>query len=324
VSRISESIKSLSFSLREKLMKVRFQEGWVAVNFHGDALSVAHVRRRPGHKPEVLMLRSEPSPSGLQPGLRGLTREFGLNQCRCNQLLNVGEYQFLQVELPSVSPEELKDAARWHVKDMVSYEVESMTMDVLEVPVLAGRTGRGHQGFVVAADDGLIAEQMAAFNSADAMLEAIDIPEMALRNVAALFEEPERGLAMLAFDEERITLIFTFHGELYAVRQIEIPRSKLEQSEGEWRRQMFDRIGLETQRSLDNFERLHSHISVSRLLLSPLPTVPGLMDYMREYISLPVAEVDLAEVLDISLVPELAQPGRQATCLKLLGAALRD
>lgn len=220
----------------------------------------------------------------MQPGLRGLTREFGLNQCRCNQLLNVGEYQFLQVELPSVSPEELKDAARWHVKDMVSYEVESMTMDVLEVPVLAGRTGRGHQGFVVAADDGLIAEQMAAFNSADAMLEAIDIPEMALRNVAALFEEPERGLAMLAFDEERITLIFTFHGELYAVRQIEIPRSKLEQSEGEWRRQMFDRIGLETQRSLDNFERLHSHISVSRLLLSPLPTVPGLMDYMREYL----------------------------------------
>jgi len=32
----------------------------------------------------------------------------------------------------------------------------------------------------------------------------------------------------------------------------------------------------------------------------------------------------LAEVMDITLVPELAQPGRQTFYLKLLGAALRE
>lgn len=321
MTRISEAVKSL----RERIMRVRLQDGWMAVAFDGEMLSAAHVRRRPGDKPEVVMLRSEPCPSGLQAGLRGLTKELGLNQCRCNLVLEVGEYQFMQVELPSVTPEELKEASRWHVKDMVDYDVESMTVDVLNIPVAAGRAARGgHQGFVIAADDALIAEKMAGFNSADAMLEAIDIPETALRNIAALYEEADRGIALLMFDDERISLLFTFHGELYAVRQIELARAKLEQSEGEWRRQMFDRIGLETQRSLDNFERLHSHISVTRLLLAPLPTVAGLLDYMREYITLPVAELDLAEVLDISMIPELTQPAHQLASLKLLGAALRE
>lgn len=296
----------------------------MSVAFGVDSLTVAHVCRRPGQKPEVLMLKTEARSSGDLIDLRNLTREFGLNHCRCNLLLNPGEYQLLQVELPAVPPDEMKEAVRWRIKDMVDYSVESMTLDVAEVPGIAGRAGRVRQGFAVAADDVLIAERMALFNDAGAALEAIDVPEMAIRNVSALFEEPDRGLAMLVFDEERITLTFTFRGELYAVRQIEISRAKLEQAEGEWRQQLFDRIGLETQRSLDNFERLHGHITVTRLLLSPLPTVAGLMDYLREYLSLPVGELDLAEVLDVSLIPELSQPGRQALCLKVLGAALRE
>lgn len=296
----------------------------MSVAFGEDTLTVAHIRRLPGQKPEVLMLRSEPRGAGDLFVLRGLSRSFGLSQCRCNLLLNPGEYQLLQVELPAVPPEEMKEAVRWRVKDMVDYPVEVMTLDLAEIPGIAGRGSRVHQGFAVTAEDALIADRIVLFDDSGAVLEAIDIPEMAIRNISALFEEPDRGLAMLVFDDERITLTFTFHGELYAVRQIEISRSKLEQAEGEWRQQLFDRIGLETQRSLDNFERLYGHITVTRLLMAPLPTVAGLMDYLREYLSLPVGELDLAEVLDFALIPELSQPGRQAKCLKLLGAALRE
>ena len=100
--------------------------------------------------------------------------------------------------------------------------------------------------------------------------------------------------------------------------------SQLEQSEGERRDQLFERIALEAQRSLDNFDRLNGHISVTRLLVSALPAVPGFVDYLRDYLSLPVVELDLADVLDFPSVPELAQATRQTQCLKVLGAALRD
>lgn len=322
--KISETVKTMVPKLRQKFLRTKLQDGWMAVAFSGETLLVAHVRRRPGEKPEVLMLRSESRGPGDQAALRTLARSYGLAQCRCNSLLNPGEYQLLQVELPAVPPEEMKEAVRWKIKDLVDFQVETMTLDLLEIPGIAGRAARVRQGMAVATADTTVAERMALFDGAGAMLEAIDIPEAAIRNISALYEEQDRGLAMLVFDDERATLTFTFRGELYAVRQIDISASKLELAEGDWRQQLFDRIGLETQRSLDNFERLHGHITVTRLLLSPLPMVAGLMEYLADYLSLPVGELDLAEVLDIGLIPDLAQPGRQAQCLKVIGAALRD
>lgn len=321
---LRETIKAMMSSLSRKFLKAKLQEGWMTVTFGRESLTVAHINRRPAQKPEVLMLRTEQRGAGDLFVLRGLARSHGLGQCHSSLLLNHDNYHLLQIELPSVPPDEMKDAVRWKIKDMVEFPVENLTLDVVEVPGIAGRAGRVRQGLVVAAGDALVEEQMRLFDSAGVALDAIDIPEMAIRNIAALFEEPDRGLAVLVVDDERSLLVFTFRGELYAVRQIEVSRGKLEESEGEWRQQLLDRIGLETQRSLDNFERLHSHISVTRVMLSPLPTVPGLVDYLREYLSLPVAEMDLASVLDFSLVPELAQPGRQAQYLKALGAALRE
>lgn len=324
MSRITGVVGSLKTSLREKILRTKLREGWVSVMLGAEALAVAHVRRRTGEKPEVLSLSISGVAEDVVAVMGYQAKELELKSCNCTLLLNPGQYQMLQIELPAVPDEEVKDAVRWSIKDMVDFPAELMSLDVAEIPDTTGRAGKTRQGFAVVADDALIAEKMALFNTADARIEAIDIPEMAIRNVSALFEEPERGLAMLTFDDERTTLTFTFRGELYAVRQIDISRSRLEQADGDWRQQIFDRIGLETQRSLDNFERLHGHISISRLLLSPLPGVAGLMQYLQEYLSLPVGEVDLAEVLDITLVPELSQPGQQASYLKLIGAALRE
>ena len=147
---------------------------------------------------------------------------------------------------------------------------------------------------------------------------------MAQRNISALFEEPGRGVAMLSCDESGVMLTFTFEGELYAARHIEVSLSQLQQGPELRREQLFERISLDVQRSLDNFDRLNGHIPLSRLLVSPLPGVPGFLEYLSDNLSMPVASMDLAEVLDFPSVPDLAQPGRQARCLKVLGSALRQ
>ncbi len=324
MTRIAEIAGSVRAKMGGKLFRSKVREGWVALSFGAGTLSIAYVVRRFGQRPEVLMLRTESGPSADPANLKLLAKELGLNQSNCSLLLLPGEYQFLQIELPAVPAEEMKEAVRWSIKDMVDFPAETMMLDVVEVASPVERVGGVRQGFVAAADEGLIAERMGWFNDADARIEAIDIPEMAIRNIAALFEEPGRGLAMLMFDEERTSLTFTFNGELIAARQIDLPRTRLEQAEGEWRQQMFDRIALEVQRSLDNFERLHGQVSISKVLMTPLPMVTGLLEYLRGYLTLPVGELDLTEVLNITLVPELAQPGRQTFYLKLLGAALRE
>ena len=306
------------------LLRPKMNEGWLSVTFAPDRLDVVHIRRRPGKKPEVLQMNTYDRPSDDLEALRGLRKELKLSRYRCTTLLRAGEYQFLQVEPPDLPAAEMKDGLRWRIKDMLSYPVEAATLDVLEIPTDAGARGRTKQAFAVAANNALLAPRVALFDAAKVKLEAIDIPELAQRNISALFEEENRGLAMLTFDESGAMLTFTFRGELYASRHTDIPLLQLEQAEGERRQQLFERIALEAQRSLDNFDRLNGHISVTRLLVSSLPGVPGLSDYLREYLSLPVAELDLADVLYFPSIPELSRASRQTQCLKVLGAALRD
>src|SRR5438094_770493 len=80
-----------------------------------------------------------------------------------------------------------------------------------------------------------------------------------------------KGLAMLSFDPDGGLLTVTYRGELYLSRRIDMPLAQLTDADLERRHQSFDRITLELQRSLDNFERQFSFISVARLLLGPSP-----------------------------------------------------
>ena len=61
---------------------------------------------------------------------------------------------------------------------------------------------------------------------------------------------------------------------------------------------------------------------MARLLLAP-STIAGLEEYLSSNLYTPVARFDLAEVFDLSGVPELAAPALQQQLFIALGAALR-
>ena len=292
-----------------------------AVALGADRIDIARVRRLVGHKPELTALFSFRRSGDDVDALKRLRRELRLGNARCTTLLGRGEYRFVQAELPEVPEAELKDAVRWRIKDSVDLPVETATIDVIDIPGEA--TGRARHGFVAVADNSVIAARMALFDQAKLRLEAIDVPELAQRNLSTLFEEPNRGLAMLTFDDHGGLLTFTFRGDLHFVRTSDASPTQLAAAEGEVRDRMFERVALEVQRSLDTFDRVSSHIPITRLLVVP-PAVDGFVDFMRQSVSVPVEVPDLALGIDCEAIPELKQPGRQAECLRVIGAALRE
>jgi MSHA biogenesis protein MshI len=141
--------------------------------------------------------------------------------------------------------------------------------------------------------------------------------------VAALFEDEGRALALLAFDENGGLLTFTSGGELYLARRIEITSGQLLDANDSVRQQVLDRLELEVQRSLDYFDRQFNYVTVNRLLISA-PRQSGLLEKLADNLSVPVARLDLAQVMDLTAVPELADADAQADALYVLGAALRQ
>ena len=297
-------------------------DNWTSVIFSPGRIDIAAVRRRTGERPAVSAWESF-AVAGTE--LDALKRLRSRLHGRCTTLLRHGQYQMLQVEAPQVPPDERRQAIRWRVKEMVDFPIEQAGVDVLDIPAAQGGGGGGRkpQVFAVVAGHGELAPRIHLFQDAKVDLEAIDIPELAQRNVAALFEEENRGLALLAFDDYGGRLTFTYGGELYATRHIEIGRKELAGA-NDAPGGVYERVLLDVQRSLDNFDRNYSFITLKRLLVAPVPGAEAFVAYLKGNLYQPVELLDLAKGMDIGPVPGLAAPERQAEALLAIGAALRD
>ncbi len=304
------------------LKAARGGEGWTSMLLSPNRIDLAHVILRREAKPVVAALDSFKVEKGEIEALRAL-RKGRKVQGRVSVLLRHGQYQMLQVEAPPGPVAERKDALRWQVKDMLEFPVDAATLDVFEIPD-SGGAGRQPQVYLVAASDARLQPTIRAFQAARQSLDAIDIAEMAQRNVASLFAEANRGVALLVFDDDCGLLTFSRDGELFVSRHIDISLTQLAQATAERRDQLYERIALEVQRSLDNFDRIYSQIPISRVLVAPVPGAEGFLDFLRGNLSLPVLDINLSDVIDHAAVPELRDPGYQARHLRLIGAAMRE
>jgi MSHA biogenesis protein MshI len=252
--------------------------------------------------------------------LAALKKPMRLDRYRCTALLAHGQYQLIQTEAIPGAPDEAREVARWQLKDQVEFPVDTAAVDLLPIP----SDGRAPQAFAALAAEATIAPLIQACQAAKVPLAAIDLPELSQRNLAALFEEDGRGLATLIFDEDEGLLTFTLNGELLVVRHVEITARQLSTADEDRRGMLFERIALDVQRSLDNFDRIYSAVPLSHLLVAPIPGVDGFCSYLRANLTVPVVPLDLAGVVDIGAVPALLDPLRQFQSLRAIGAALRE
>lgn len=298
-----------------------------AVAISGNGVHFAQVKYVAG-RPQVVayayhQMAGAKSAGVSSAALEKIRKGMKVGDVEFSTLLAPGEYQLLQVEAPNVPQNEMKSAVRWSIKDMLSYHVDDATLDVFNIPANQTSGDRKKSIYVVAASNELIRKRSELFERAHINLRVIDIPEMAQRNIAALYEQDGRALALLAFDESGGLLTFTSGGELYLARRIEISIGQLQDANEALRQQYFDRLELEVQRSIDHFDRQFSHLTVQRFLLS-VPENTGLVEKLGKSLELKVERLDLSEAMDISEAPGLASDETQVYALHALGAALRQ
>jgi len=285
-------------------------------------MTLAHVVRTPGRRPEVVSLESFALESGPREALQRLKSARRLKSYRCTTLLGDGEYNIAQFDGPPVPKEERKEALRWSLRDVVNYPVDTACIGVLDIPG-DGLPGRATGVLVVSASEQAVRSRAAPFEDARVALAAVDVPELAQRNIAALLEDENRGLVFLRLDERGMMLTLTYRGELVAVRRGDMNTQQLLASDPDQRTRVRERLALELQRSLDNFDRQYSHITVSRVILASQPLVGDLAAELAPNVYVPVQELDLASVIDFPSVPELRNAVCQAKNLLAIGAALR-
>jgi MSHA biogenesis protein MshI len=288
-------------------------------------VDVSHVVTDGKARPEIMLCESFRKEGGDLATLKRLRRELQLDRYRCTTLLKSGNYQIVQVEAPNNVPKaEARSAVRWRIREMIDYPVESATVDALFIPEGEGAAARLPQMFAVAARNDMVAATVKPFNDADIALEVVDIPELAQRNLARHLEPEGRGLGLLAFDADGALLTFTCDGELFQHRRIELSLASFDGASPEQRVEHYERLVLELQRSLDNFDRQFRNVTVAKVMITPVPDAEDMREYLAANLDVPVALLYLSEVMDFPRIPELHEYARQAQCLQMIGAAMRE
>ncbi|NIR58009.1 MAG: agglutinin biogenesis protein MshI [Gammaproteobacteria bacterium] len=293
------------------------RDGLVGVSLTPDGVALAHVRRN-GGPPRLAVAEHRACSPGQRDAVLGeLVKAHRLQGAPSVVSLWPGDYHLLQVEAPDVEASELRSAVRWRIKDLIDFHVDDAVIDVFEIPG-QGQPGRARMMYTVAARTSTIRAGVELVASAGLDLQAIDIAELALRNISERLPEADQGLALLAFIADEVLLTLVRDGELYLSRSLEITPQALAAAGAA----SVDHVVLELQRSFDYYESHFGHGGIGAVRLGPgVEDGEGLGRALAEALGVPVRTVALDELVELEREPD---PLARARCLPAVGAALRS
>jgi MSHA biogenesis protein MshI len=234
-------------------------------------------------------------------------------------VLDAGDYELLHVESPEVLPAEFKAAVRWRLKGVIDFPVEDAVIDVFNIPDQPNRSGTKKMMYVVAAQRHAIERQTQVLKAAARRFDVIDIPELALRNLASLLPEAADGLILLWLTDKSAQLIGIKQTTLYFARHVRLSAHDGADSAADL--PDVDAIALEVQRSNDYFESQYQQVPLANLIIAPRSERSDrLAQALMKHTSMQVQSLDLARVLD--LAPGL-DPSDPCSVLAI-AAALRE
>lgn len=291
-------------------------EGLLGIEFGPEGIALARVLRTPDEVPQLLDCEFRPAPAEQQAAvLKAMVAERGLEGLSVNLVLHPATYQMLLLDSPDIPPEELRDAMRWRVKELINEPLDQVVVDAFPLPLDAYR-GRSRMAYCAVLGKAQMQRWGEMIKHAGLRLASIDVTEMAFRNLGLLAGAEGMNLALLRLRSSE-GLICVQHGiDLYMARRIE---HGLEQAGQE-----FSTVTLEIQRSLDYFESQLGKGYINRLLLLPMKRDGATaLQALSNGLAVKLQALDLRGLFVDQPAAEMDEQV-QAYCITAVGAALRQ
>ncbi|UTA46589.1 MSHA biogenesis protein MshI [Simiduia sp. 21SJ11W-1] len=234
----------------------------------------------------------------------------------CNLVLEPERYQLFMMEAPKVPGNELRDAIKWKVKDLISFPLEDAVIDVMPLPDDCGRAGQklvyavvAKRDFITAAIDTVLAAKLE--------LSSIDIDEMSSRNLALAAAPGPRGVALVHIDEGRGAMTLVKDDCLYLSRNF-----ALNYSGGLLDDLPVDALILELQRSFDYYERQLGQVPPAQICLyGEHVTADKITQSLRQAFF--GVEFSVLSIADLVAPDEQYDEAILQHCASVIGASLR-
>ncbi len=279
----------------------------LGVGWYNNSIRLVRLSRTNNAKPRLDLYKSLLNNKRPTSVLRKFIKRHSLKRIPCVGVMGIGHYQILLTEAPPVLDSELVAATRWQVQELIDFNIEEAIIDVFDVPASHRQE---KMIYVVIARKKVVQTHIDNLLGMGFKLTALDIPELAMRNIAALLPEDKEGMALLWLTPKYRMLTITRNTTLYLSRTVE----------GDINR-MVPLIIAEIRRSLTYYENHFNQAPINRLVIAPTsPPLPNLGKYLATHLGINVRLLDLNKLLNSKSRLTAVQ---QAQCFPILGAALR-
>lgn len=254
--------------------------------------------------------------------LTQLAKQHHLGDADCHAVMPLGSYHLLLIEAPEVPQNELRAAVRWRIRDLIDFHVDDAVLDVFDAPAAATRGEKTHLYVVVSrsADVKRLSDQL---QDAGIGLGVIDIPELALLNIAKHLPEDQQGVAMLYFGQERGLIALCRNQTLYLARTLDLGEQRIQEAFADGHTEaMYDALALEVQRTMDYYDRHFQQAPINHLVVAPLSSpMQDFTEQLHNRLGLQARMLDINQIVDGAEQVPVEQAG---PCLLAIGAALRS
>lgn len=265
---------------------------------------------------------------------------LGLKGRGARAMLRPPQYQMLQIDAPPVPPEELRTAARWQIREMVSVHVDDLTLDVLKVGDDRARTTASL--FVVAAANAEIRSVMQTAQALRCEVRVIDIQDLAQRNLQSALARrlgvTDRAYAAIVMTDDRQALLtICANDELFYSRRIDLGEGfmqaawgagadgtagvELSLAEPGHEEDRAQRLVVEIQRSLDLWDRTWPTLVLDRITVQAGVRTQEMARWLGQQLGQAVLPLDVS-----AMFPgfEGGTDADRQLCWPLLGVLLRS
>lgn len=312
--------------LRKFFRKKTVCKGIVSISFlqNGIAVSISNFTENNNITLTHCEFIDAGKPDDQQNILCAFAGRHNLAEYDCHLVLTSDNYRRVNVETPTVAENEIIEALRWKINELIDFPVDKAVIDYYQAP-MAVRANSSKMLEVIASPIDIVSEQIEKCTKAGLQLKVIDIQETALRNLAAHTPENERGIALLYLLEHSATLLIQKEATIYVSRKFEIGYKKLGLDDpfsyDSPTANAHNNLALEIQRSLDYVESYYGIPPISALAVIPLAeNTHNLLDSLNSNLGIAARMIDLSTLIDCDI---LVNGRTQSLCAPVIGATLR-
>jgi MSHA biogenesis protein MshI len=151
--------------------------------------------------------------------LKGLVDRYKLTTTPVYWLLETEDYQLNLIESMPVPKNEFLKALTWRVRSLINYPIEDAAFEYFELPSKKSAPNAPLIGSVTSQKSRLH-DIISLCKDSGLSIVKIDIPELALLNLASIYENDDKSTAFIYFYSDYVILNISNRKTLYFTRRI--------------------------------------------------------------------------------------------------------